>query len=240
MRSAAALTAVTGLATLAVTIAFQQLPEVKDAASCAVGGMMLPFEFARAPGDLVNLFGPYGSDCHQLRIDAMNAENRLDIRLYIPLYGAFCVLAAWFFARRLSGALAIAAVCAALGAAWADLFETTALLELAHRVNGPAGAEADAAIAAQLPLLTAASRLKFALLGVHGALLAAIGFTAAHKRRIVGGLAALALPATALLILADPNNAQAHQIYMLGMSAAWLPIVIMALKETIAPPRAAE
>lgn len=238
-RWAAALTALTGLATLAVSLAFQQLSEVVAAARCEVSGLMLPFEFARTHAELTTLFGAYGGDCHQMRIDAMNASNHLDIRLYIPLYGAFCVFAAWFFAGRAGAPLAIAAICAALVAAWADLFETTALLELAHRLNGPTGAEASGAIEAQLPLLTAASRLKFALLGAHGLLLAAIGFTAARKRRIAGGLALLAAPATAVLLFSAPDNAQAHQIYIAGMIAAWLPIVLVAAKETFAPPRAA-
>lgn len=237
VRIAAVLTALFGIATLAITYAFAALPEARDAVSCATNGLLVQFEFARTPAALEGLFGRVGMDCHQLRLDSVNAQNLLDIRAYIPCYAAFMAFAAWFVGGRASRPVVIAAILVAVIAAWSDLWETTALLDLARRVDQPNGFDDAAPLNAQLAILTIASRLKFALIGVHGLLIALAAFTGERKRRILGALALFAAPATAVLIATGGADERMALAYAAGMTLAWTPIMLTAAKEAILPGR---
>jgi len=235
-RAPAMLTALFGVITMYVTYLFGALPESVAAQSCAIGSVMLPFEFSRSADDLEALFGRFGAECHDLRITAMNAQNALDLCAYIPAYGAFMACAAVFLGGR--APLAIGAILCAIGAALADIWETTALLELANRISRPDAFAAPAQFAPALDVLTIASRLKFALIGLHGVLLGALCFTLPKRRLIVGVLALATAPAIAILLLSPPADTQMHQIYMGLMFLAWTPILLIALKESVAPRRA--
>lgn len=232
-RTPAMLTALFGVITIFVTYLFGALPESVAAQSCAIGGVMLPFEFARSAGDLEALFGQYGMDCHQLRIEAMNAQNALDLRAYIPAYSAFMACAAIYLGGR--APLARAAILCAVGAALADIWETTALLDLANRMNRVDAFASPAQFAPALDVLTIASRLKFGLIGLHGVLIGALCLTLPKRRLIVGVLALAAAPAIAVLLLSPPTETAMHQIYMGLMFLAWTPILLIALKESVFP-----
>lgn len=232
-RTPAMLTALFGVITIFVTYLFGALPESVDAQSCAIGGVMLPFEFSRTAGDLEALFGQYGMDCHQLRIEAMNAQNALDLRAYIPAYSAFMACAALYLGGR--APLALAAILCAIGAALADIWETTTLLDLAQRVNRVDAFNTPQQFAPGLEILTVASRLKFALIGLHGVLIGALCLTLPKRRWIVGALALASAPAIAILLLSPPTATAMHQIYMGLMFLAWTPILLIALKESAFP-----
>ena len=95
----AILTTLSGLATLAVTLLFQALPEVAAgrAAGCYGAPPVIAFEFARTAQQASAVFGT--GDCRAMTLTAMDVINRLDMAAYIPAYTLFAVVGAIFAAR---------------------------------------------------------------------------------------------------------------------------------------------
>lgn len=217
----AALTAIAGVVTLGVVVAFQALPEVTAAGACASGDAVLRFEVARTLADLEAVFGPAGGECRAKVVAAMDAINTLDVWLFIPAYTAFVACAALFLsggALRAAAWLAIAAAAVALAA---DYVETLALLSYTPDLS-PAPD--------MLEQSSTAAWIKFAALGLNGLALAALCFTARPRRRwILGGL--LTLPAIGVaLMFVDLSFALAQT---LGFIAGWTPLLAMAIKSAI-------
>ncbi|MFZ4606584.1 MAG: hypothetical protein ACOYM5_10030 [Caulobacter sp.] len=210
------LTTLTGLATLGVTLAFQQLAAVKAAGTCMGPGSVVQFEFARTPADLAALFGP--AVCHQPVIAGMEAVNHLDIAAYIPSYTAFAILAALWLGGR--SRLALAAIALAVVAFVADMVETTTLLQITKDV---------AAAEPLLPRSSTAAWIKFAALGAHGLTLALICLRAAPKRRLLAVL--LVLPAIGVVAARiDPGSVG---LLTLGLGLSWTAMMLLALRETV-------
>lgn len=212
------LTALTGLATLAVTLAFRQLAAVKAAGTCMGPGSVVQFEFARTPAELAAVFGP--AVCRQPVINGMDAVNHLDIAAYIPAYTAFAVLAALWLGGR--SRLALAAVGLAAVAFIADMVETTTLLQITKDI---------AAAGPLLPRSSTAAWIKFAALGGHGLALALVCLRATPRRRILAVL--LVLPAIGVVAArVDPGSIG---LMTAGLGLGWTAMMLLALRETVWP-----
>ena len=222
----ASLTTAAGLATLAVTLLFQALPEVAAgrAAECYAAPPVIAFEFARTANQASALFGP--GDCRAMTITAMDAINRLDMAAYIPAYTLFAVLGAIFAARGARPRLALLAILAAITALVADYVETSTLL----KITGDFAAATDA----MTVRASTAAWIKFFALGAHGLLVAAVCFRVTPRRWIVA--AAMVLPLPGVIAAATDPDTRAG-LMTLGLTVGWLTMLAFAAKEAIWPVR---
>lgn len=220
----AILTTLAGLATLAVTILFQALPEVVagKAAGCFAAPPVIAFEFARTVEQASALFGT--GDCRAASITAMDAINRLDVWAYIPAYTLFGVFGALFAARGARPRLALLAILAAITALAADYVETATLLAIT--------ADFDGATDAMTVRASTAAWIKFFALGAHGLLVAAVCFRATPRRWIVG--AALVAPMLGVIAAATDPDTRAG-LMTLGLTVGWLTLMAFAAKEAVWP-----
>jgi hypothetical protein len=215
-RVIAGLTAVTGLIALGVTVAFRLLPEVKAAGDCIPADAVIRFEFARENADVPFLYGV----CQAQAKAAVDAVNHLDVAAYIPSYNAFAAVAAVFLARSWRGPLVMLAILAAMTALVADYVETITLLRITADFDGAS------------PLLATSSTaawIKFVALGVNAGLLSAICLTTAPRRPLLGGLLALPVLATVVLVL-DPGRSD---LLSYAYLAGWTPVLIVAAREAL-------
>lgn len=213
-----ALTALTGLGTLAVTVSFRGLDAVRAAGPCMDDGSVLRFELATTMAQLGEIFGP--PTCAPLVKAGMNAVNHHDIAFYIPTYTAFCVCAAIWLGGRLRAPLVLAAIGAAAVAFVADMVETTGLLQVTKD------------LAAAEPLLgriSTAAWIKFWALAVQALLLAAICLRGSPRRLILGLLLVLPVVGTGLAFV----NPERLGLMTLAFVAAWTPMMLLAIRETI-------
>jgi hypothetical protein len=221
-RLVALLTGLAGLLTLAITVAFTLLPAVAAAGACVASGDVIAFELATTLAELTRIFHPLGDPCRPPALAAMDQVNTLDVFAYIPAYTAFAILAVQFVAGDLRRPLPLAAVAAAVLALVADYVETTALLTITKDVEAGLALTGRASMAAWI---------KFGALAGHAALLAAVCFTGQPRRRVLGGLLLLPLPAF-LVMVADPTR---HGLLSLAFFASWTPLMLMALWEALRP-----
>ena len=219
-----ALTALPGVGALAITVAFRMLTEVKAAGTCAAGDAVLKFELATKMSDLDAIFGAPG--CQEKVIAAMDAVNHLDIAAYIPTYTAFGVCAAIWLAGRARAPLALAAIALSLLAFAADMVETTGLLQVTKNL---------AAAEPMLGRISTAAWIKFGALAVQALVLALICLRATPRRLILGVLLVLPVIGAALAYL----DRSRLGLMTLGFVAAWTPMLLVALKETVSPRKAA-
>lgn len=213
-----ALTALTGLGALAVTVAFRMLPAVKAAGACMTDGSVIQFELATKMSDLDAIFGAPG--CGPKVIAAMDAINQLDIAAYIPTYTAFAICAAIWLGGRLRAPLVLAAVALALVAFAANMIETTGLLGMTRD------------LAAAEPLLgrvSTAAWVKFAALALNALVLAVICLRATPRRLILGVLLVLPVVGTALAWLDHGRLG----LMTLGFVLSWTPMMLVAIRETV-------
>lgn len=215
-----ALTALTGLGALAITIAFRMLAEVKAAGTCAAGDAVLKFELATRMSDLDAIFGAPG--CQARVIAAMDAVNHLDIAAYIPTYTAFGICAAIWLGGRLRAPLVLAAIALALVAFAADMIETTGLLQVTKDLT---------AAEPLLGRISSAAWIKFGALAVHALVLALICLGGAPRRLILGLLLVLPVIGTALAYFDQSRLG----LMTLGFVVAWTPMLLVALKEAVWP-----
>ncbi len=219
-RTWAVLTTLAGIAALATFAIFQNLPDVKAAGTCAKNEAVLLFELARTQADLDAVFGPAGSDCRPKVIAALDAVNTIDVWLFIPAYTAFVAFAALFLSGGEGRPFAWGAIALAIVAAGADYVETLNLLAYTPELTPTPE---------RLAKSSTAAWIKFFSLGLNALLLAALCFTAAHKRRILGAL--LCLPIIGVtLMFADLKWIQAQTLAFL---ASWLPLLVMAAKTAV-------
>jgi hypothetical protein len=215
----AILTTLAGIAALATFVLFQSLPEVKAAGACAKNEAVLLFELARTQADLDAVFGAPGSACRSKLIAALDAVNTIDVRLFIPAYTAFIAFAALFLSGGKLHPLAWGAIALAVVAAVADYVETLNLLAYTPELTPTPERLVESSTAAWI---------KFFALSLNALLLAALCFTAGHKRRILGVLLCLPLIGVTLMF-ADLKFIQAQTLAFL---ASWLPLLLMAAKTT--------
>lgn len=221
----AILTALAGLATVAVSAAFKLLSPVTAAKGCLAGGAVIDFEFARTADHLTDIFGAPGDPCRGMAIAAMDAINQLDVFAYIPSYTLFTVFAALFISGgrlRLPILLACGAAVLALAA---DYVETLILLKITPDLEP---------LAALLPVSATAAWIKFAALAAHALILAAVCLEKEPRRWIIG----LLLLAPAIGVLAAFSDARNMNLLTLGFVLAWLPLLGLALWRTARPANA--
>ena len=218
----AILTAVAGLASLAVTVAFRLLGPVRAAGQCMTDGAVVQFEFARKAEDLTNLFGLPSDPCRGQIIDAMDAVNQLDVIAYIPSYTLFALFAALFLGAGRLRLPILLAMLAAVAALVADYVETFTLLEITP------GLEAKAAL---LPTASTAAWTKFAALAAHALLLAVACLEKEPRRWILGFL----LLAPTVGVLAAFTNPESLNLLTYGFLLAWLPMLGLAIWRSVRP-----
>jgi hypothetical protein len=208
----------TGLAAIAIFVAFAMLPEVKAAGTCLPAGSVVQFELARNAADLIAIFGPPTGACRPLAVAAMDGVNMLDTRAFIPTYTAFCICAALFLSGGVAGRpLALAAIGAAIVALAGDYLETFTLLNLSHRLDAPN---------ALLPSLELGAWTKFTALAVHALACAGLCFTGDKRRNILG---VLLIPPALGLAAAAYNHVTLASAMDAAFAIAWIALLIVAL-----------
>ena len=221
LRLWATLTAVAGVATLGVVVWFQSLPEVKAALEvCEKKDALLWFEVARTQADLDAVFGPIDGPCRPKLITAMDAVNTIDVWAFIPAYTAFVSFAAMFLSGGVLRPFAWAAIAFAFLALGTDYVETMNLLAYTPEL---------APAPERLIESGTAAWVKFFALGINGLLLAALCFTAPHRRRILGAL--LCLPIIGVTLMFIDMRLAAAQTF--GFLLSWTPLMIMAIKSAV-------
>lgn len=225
LRLVALVTGIVGVAAICIAMAFQQLPEVKDAGSCFIPGAVLEFELATAKADLERIFGTADSACRPKALAAMDASNRFDVQAFIPTYTALHLLAVVFIAGGLRRPIAMTAAAAAVGALVADYVETLGLLRITQNL---------AAGEAMLATTRTAAWTKFALMSLHALLLAVVCLRAAPRRPILGVALFAPLPAFAGLLLFPASRGIAPYGYVV----AWFAVVTAAFWTAARPAKA--
>ncbi|WP_421932824.1 hypothetical protein [Phenylobacterium sp.] len=220
----AALTVLTGVATLAVTFAFQMLPEVAAAGGCWAPGKVVDFELARTLDQLLKVFGPPADACRAPVVTAMDAVNHLDVRAYIPAYTAFAICAAMFLGGRFKKPLVLGAIGVALVALAGDYLETITLLRITQAVDGSTDLLFRSSLGAWI---------KFAGLALHAFLLSRICMAGAAPRPVLAMLLLLPMAGTAFAAI---DNSRAY--LMTGaLALSWTPLMLVALRDAVRPRR---
>ena len=200
-RQSAALVILTGLATVALSMALTRrtVDAFKTEPSCSgcpyPGGKMIAFELARSREEVLGVLGPADTPCGVCTRNVLAAQVRVDFG-FLLAYSTFNAAIFLFLAppalatpspkhRRLARILVGLGLAASLAMLLGDLVENLALLRLA----GPAPGFASA-----LGLLVPATRIKWLALPLACLLLAAL-YVLAHLRFGPGRLLiALAIP----------------------------------------------
>lgn len=216
----AGLTVLTGLATVAITVAFSVLPEVAAAGACWAPGKVVDFELARTLAQLLKVFGPPADACRAPIVVAMDAVNQLDVKAYIPSYTAFAICAAMFLGGEFRRPLVLAAIGVALVALAGDYLETFTLLRITQGLDGSADLLARSSLGAWI---------KFAALALHAFLLARICMAGDTRRPILAML--LLLPMAGTAFAAIDNSRAALMTYALIL--AWTPVLLVAARDLV-------
>ena len=217
----AIVTAIAGIASLAIVFAFQSLPEVKAAAGCASDRAVLLFELARTQTDLDAVFGPAGSDCRPKVIAAMDAVNTIDVWFFIPIYTLFVSAAALFLSGGALRPLAWGAIALAVVAAGMDYVETLNLLAYTPDLVPPPE---------RLVESSSAAWVKFFCLAFNALALAGLCFTATPRKRwILGALLCLPIAGVSLMAI----NLDWMQAQTLAFFASWTPLMLLAARAAV-------
>lgn len=207
---------IAGILTLVVAAMFPARPFVY----CEGVGAAMPnaalgaFQLARTPEALAVALG-----CPE-RVAMLGAMNRLDLAAFIPAYGAFLLFATAVFAHGRLRTLAFVLFGAGIAA---DIVETATQLWI--------GATWPAISPMMLPLLIMGSRLKFAALGLGGALL---GLALLRRRGVIDkllGLVVLVTSLGSLLLFAGVPGTT------LAVAVSWLALLAALMVNAIRRPR---
>ena len=220
----AILTVIAGLAMLVSTVASGTLGEVAALGDCAVDGFIIRYELARDAADLVNVFGAAGDACRPLRVDAMDALNRIDLFWFVPGYVVFLVCGGFFLAGRRRLPVAIAAGALAVIAGVLDVFETLRLL---------AASPDHAPDAGQMTTIYWLATGKFVLLVLNALVLA---WLALSKRSIARLIAAGLLCLPVFGMAAMYVDLQFISAQTLSFTLAWLGVLALAIGGVFARP----
>jgi hypothetical protein len=169
------------LATLGVFVGFNFLPDV--AAVYAPGEAATYVSDFQRSTTLADLALVFGDPADPAIIAAMDQLNTLDLYAFIPAYALFLIAAALMLGGN--AILKWLAVIAALIGAGGDVVETYQQLQLTGDYQNAA---------THLPLIAPMHWVKYAGIGLNGVFVAALCFTGANKRWILGIIALLTLP----------------------------------------------
>jgi hypothetical protein len=208
-----------GLATLAVTIAFSQLPDVKAAYPAGdFASAMNAFQRGETPADLTAIFG---APANPTILDAMRAANQLDLWVYIAAYSLFLISAAAMLAGGLRRPIVWLAIVPTLVGAGGDVVETFTQLRIVADY-----AHADA-------LLPVASWfwLKFFGLALGALGTSVICLMARPRHPIIAALGVIPIAATLALWL----KADTPPLMTGAFGAFWVGLLVLALLTAIRP-----
>ncbi len=215
-------TAIAGLAMLGSTVASATLGEVAALGDCAVDGAIIRYELARNAADLAHVFGEAGDACRDVRVEAMDALNRVDLYWFVPAYALFLLFAGFFLAGGARLPIAIGAGVLAVGAGVLDVFETLALLD---------GSPEHAPDAAQMTVTYRLATGKFIALVLNALLLAVLALSRKTiARRIVAGLLCLPVFGVAAMYV----DLQFISAQTLTFTLAWLGVLVLAMGSLVA------
>lgn len=216
----AALTVLTGLATVAVTVAFQMLPQVTAAGACWAPGKVVDFELARTLAQLLKVFGPPAGACRVPIVTAMDAVNHFDVKAYIPSYTAFEICAAMFLGLSFKRPLVLGAIGVALVALAGDYLETLTLLQITQDLDGSADL---------LARSSAGAWVKFAGLALNAFLLSRICMASDSRRPILAMLLLLPMVGTAFAAI---DNSRAN-LMTFALILSWTPVLLVAMRDLL-------
>ena len=204
----------TGLATLAIAVAFGALGEVK--AAYPHGDFALALGAFQRATSMSEFYALFGNPPDLGKLAAMTAGNRLDLYGFIPVYTSFMLFSALLLgkARGLTWVPVVAAIVACAG----DIVETTSQLAVST----------DWAHAAQsLPSVAPGCWTKFFGLAGHAIGCSVLCFTGARKRWILGvvGLAPLIVTSSVYWHLAAPT------LMTMVFSVFWIALLAVGVLE---------
>lgn len=171
---------------------------------------ILAFEFARSVADLQALFGATPGPCRQSITAALDRMNLLDSVLFIPVYGAFLVLALQAIGGT-SSPWTRRAVALALMACAADYAENACLFAIA-----PTPDVASSALR-WLAWTTGAKWLLLAVVGVLGGVL-----VSAQRPRLRWLVLATCIAGAAVVVATLVNPARFGRWASAGVAVSWL------------------
>jgi hypothetical protein len=211
---------VTGVATLAITYGFTQLPEVK--AAYPAGNFTLALSTFQRATSMDQLTALFGNPPDAVKLAAMTAGNSLDLYAYIPVYTIFLIWTALMLSQDASGkgrALQWFAIIAILIGCAGDVLETSSQLAISTDWNHAAAA---------LPRVASGCWIKFFGIAVHALGCTALCLTGERKRWILGVLGVLPLIATAAEYLhLTPIGAALTPAFALF----WVAVLVVALAD---------
>jgi len=161
-----------GVGVIAVMVAFYMLPEVKAAVACGRATSLVEFQQARSMDDLIAVFSAPGGHCRAPMVAAMDAQNQLDLKIFIPVYALFLLASVAVFERRIRGPLFIAAAAAIVVGVVGDVVETLVQLRITDDIEGARP---------HFSTLAFGYTTKYLGLAAHAAVFAAIAFLAGRR-----------------------------------------------------------
>lgn len=206
-----------GLVSLAVVMAFQQLPEVQAAYPAGDFPQALG-QFQRA-SVMADLSAVFGDPADPAKLAAMEAGNRLDLYGFIPAYALFLIAGAAMLAGGLRAPLAWLSIVPTLIGAGADVVETSRQIAIS----------ADYANAAALLPIAPWCWSKYFALAFAGAGISAICVLGSRKRWILGALGLMPL----IMTSADYFGLIALPTLMtLGNGVFWIALIVVGVIES--------
>ncbi|MDX2276104.1 MAG: hypothetical protein NW206_11700 [Hyphomonadaceae bacterium] len=210
-----------GLASLAIVLAFQQLPEVQ--AAYAAGAFPAEMSRFQRASTLADLAGVFGDPADPAKLAAMRAANSLDLYIFIPAYTLFLFTGAAMVAGGLRAPLAWLSILPALIGAGADVVETSRQIAIS----------ADYANAASHLPLAPWCWTKYFALAFAGAGVTAICWLGPKKRWVLGAASLVPLLATSAFafgVIALPA------VMTMSNGVFWIALIVIGVVELVRKP----
>jgi hypothetical protein len=212
-------TAILGIATLVILVAFSMLPDVRAAyPSGDFATALNTFQHATSMARLDALFG---SPADPAKLRAMTSGNTLDLFGFIPAYGLFMLAGAAMLAGGFRKPIVWLALAPALVGIAGDIVETWCQLQMTANWSHAADC---------LPLVAPGCWTKFFGNALHALGCSAICFLGERKRPILGALGVLPIlgvSADALHVLPAPALMSAV------FGVFWIALLVVGILETV-------
>jgi len=212
-------TAIFGVATLVILVAFSMLPDVR--AAYPNGDFTTALNAFQHATSIAQLNALFGNPADPAKLRAMTSGNTLDLFGFIPAYGLFMIAVAAMLAGGVRKPIAWLALAPALIGVAGDIVETWCQLQMTANWSRAADC---------LPLVAPACWTKFFGIAFHALGCSAICFTGGRKRWILGALGLLPIvgvSADALHVLPAPALMSAV------FGVFWIALLVVAILETV-------
>jgi hypothetical protein len=212
-------TAILGVATMVILVAFSMLPDVRAAYPNGDFATALnAFQHATSMTQLDELFG---SPADPAKLRAMTSGNTLDLFGFIPAYGLFMIASAAMLAGGLRRPIVWLALAPALIGIAGDIVETWCQLQMTANWSGAADC---------LPLVAPGCWTKFFGIALHALGCSAICFMGGRKRPILGALGVLPI----LGVCADALHVLPAPALMSAVFGVfWIALLAVGILETV-------